>query len=127
MKKELHTSILLITHDLGVIAEMCDRVGVMYAGSMVEEAGVEEIFSAPGHPYTRGLWGAIPRVDEERDALAVIPGMVPDLSHPPAGCKFHPRCAHRFGPCDQNSPPLAAVAPGHWVACFLYGEREGNG
>jgi oligopeptide/dipeptide ABC transporter ATP-binding protein len=127
MKKELHTSILLITHDLGVIAEMCDRVGVMYAGSMVEEAGVEEIFSAPGHPYTRGLWGAIPRVDEERDALAVIPGMVPDLSHPPAGCKFHPRCDHRFGPCDQNSPPLAAVAPGHWVACFLYGEREGNG
>jgi oligopeptide/dipeptide ABC transporter ATP-binding protein len=127
MKEEFHTSILLITHDLGVIAEMCDRVAVMYAGSIVEEAGVEEIFESPRHPYTRGLWGAIPRIDEEKEALSVIPGMVPDLSNPPAGCRFHPRCAHRVGPCDQGVPQLVAVASGHRVACFLYGERSGRG
>jgi peptide/nickel transport system ATP-binding protein/oligopeptide transport system ATP-binding protein len=127
MKEEFHTSILLITHDLGVIAEMCDRVAVMYAGSIVEEAGVEEIFKTPKHPYTQGLWGAIPRVDEEKGALSVIPGMVPDLSNPPAGCRFHPRCAHRVGPCDQGVPQLLAVASGHRVACFLYGERSGRG
>ena len=106
MKKEFHTSILLITHDLGVIAEMCDRVAVMYAGSIVEEAGVEEIFDHPEHPYTRGLWGAIPLLDQERETLAVIPGTVPDLSQPPAGCKFHPRCPSRFAPCDRAAPPL---------------------
>ncbi len=127
MKREVHTSVLLITHDLGVIAEMCERVGVMYAGSIVEEAGVEEIFHAPRHPYTRGLWGAIPRIDEEKEALSVIPGMVPDLSNPPTGCKFHPRCTHRSDACDQSVPPLFAVAPGHLVACFLHGERRGHG
>jgi oligopeptide/dipeptide ABC transporter ATP-binding protein len=127
MKDELHTSILLITHDLGVIAEMCDRVGVMYAGSIVEEAGVEEIFESPRHPYTQGLWGAIPRIDDEKESLSVIPGMVPDLSNPPAGCKFHPRCALRSDACEQSVPPLLAVAPGHRVACFLYGERGGRG
>jgi peptide/nickel transport system ATP-binding protein/oligopeptide transport system ATP-binding protein len=127
MKREFHTSILLITHDLGIIAEMCERVGVMYAGSIVEEAGVEEIFEAPRHPYTRGLWGAIPRIDEEKEALSVIPGMVPDLSNPPTGCRFHPRCAHRFGPCGQGAPSLLAIAPGHLVACFLYRERGEHG
>ncbi len=127
MKKELQTSILLITHDLGVIAEMCDRVGVMYAGALVEEAGVEEIFATPKHPYTEGLWGAIPRIDEEKEALAVIPGMVPDLSNPPAGCRFHPRCSHRFEPCDRSIPPLVPVSSGHRVACFLHGERRDRG
>ena len=127
MRKELHTSILLITHDLAVIAEMCDRVGVMYAGSIVEEAGVEEIFETPQHPYTRGLWGAIPRIDEEKEALSVIPGMVPDLSNPPPGCRFHPRCAYRFEACDQNVPFLISVGPGHRVACFLHGERRAHG
>jgi oligopeptide/dipeptide ABC transporter ATP-binding protein len=125
MKREFHSSILLITHDLGVIAEICDRVAVMYAGSIVEQAGVEEIFEDPKHPYTKGLWGAIPRIDEEREILAVIPGTVPDLSHPPTGCKFNPRCSHRFDPCDRIPPPLSQVSPGHFVACFLYGEENG--
>ncbi len=124
MKKEFHTSILLITHDLGVIAEMCDRVAVMYAGSIVEQAHVEEIFEDPKHPYTKGLWGAIPRIDEEKESLAVIPGMVPDLSQPPEGCKFHPRCSFRFDPCDQIAPPLFQASPGHFVACLLYGEEK---
>jgi len=125
MKKEFHTSILLITHDLGVVAELCDRVAVMYAGSIVEEARVEEIFADAKHPYTRGLWEAIPLVDQEKETLAVIPGTVPDLSHPPKGCKFHPRCTFRFAPCDQTPPPLFQLSPGHLVSCFLYSE-EGN-
>jgi peptide/nickel transport system ATP-binding protein/oligopeptide transport system ATP-binding protein len=124
MKKELHTSILLITHDLGIVAEMCDRVAVMYAGSIVEEASVEEIFEHPQHPYSQGLWGAIPHVDEEKKTLAVIPGMVPDLSTPPEGCKFHPRCRFRFDPCDQTPPPLFQLSPGHLVSCFLYREED---
>jgi oligopeptide/dipeptide ABC transporter ATP-binding protein len=124
MKKEFHTSILLITHDLGVIAEMCDRVAVMYAGSIVEQAPVEEIFEDPKHPYTKGLWGAIPRIDEEKESLAVIPGMVPDLSQLPGGCKFNPRCSFRFDPCDRIIPPLFQASPGHFVACFLYGEEK---
>ncbi|MDI6761648.1 MAG: ABC transporter ATP-binding protein [Thermodesulfobacteriota bacterium] len=126
IKKELQTSILLITHDLGVIAEMCDRVAVMYAGSIVEEAKVEEIFEEPKHPYTQGLWGAIPRVDQEKEALVVIPGMVPDLSQPPTGCKFHPRCPYRFDPCDQKKPPLFPLSPGHLVSCYLYEEGKSH-
>ena len=120
IKKELHTSILLITHDLGVIAEMCDRVAVMYAGSIVEQASVEEIFEDPKHPYTQGLWGAIPRIDQEKEALAVISGTVPDLSQPPQGCKFHPRCSYRFDPCDRMIPPLSQTSHGHLVSCYLY-------
>jgi peptide/nickel transport system ATP-binding protein len=121
MKKELHTSILLITHDLGIVAEMCDRVAVMYAGSMVEQATAEEIFEDPKHPYTQGLWGAIPLIDREKETLAVIPGIVPDLSQPPEGCKFHPRCLFRFDSCSRMIPPLLETSPGHFVACYLYG------
>ncbi|MGQ9645883.1 MAG: ABC transporter ATP-binding protein [Thermodesulfobacteriota bacterium] len=121
MKKEFHTSILLITHDLGIVAELCDRVAVMYAGSIVEEARVEEIFAEPKHPYTQGLWGAIPLLDKEKETLTVIPGTVPDLSQPPPGCPFHPRCAFRFALCDQTPPPLFEVSPGHLVSCYLYG------
>jgi peptide/nickel transport system ATP-binding protein len=120
IKNELGTSILLITHDLGVIAEMCDRVGAMYAGALAEEAAVDEIFENPKHPYTGGLWGAIPRVDEEKEALAVIPGTVPDLSDPPAGCRFDPRCRRRFEPCDRTIPSLFSVSAGRRVSCHLY-------
>jgi peptide/nickel transport system ATP-binding protein/oligopeptide transport system ATP-binding protein len=123
MQRETGTSILLITHDLGVVAKMCDRVAVMYAGSIVEQAGVVEIFESPQHPYTQGLWGAIPLVEREKDALAVIPGTVPDLARLPEGCKFHPRCAHRFQPCDRLRPQMVETAPGHRVACHLYTGR----
>jgi oligopeptide/dipeptide ABC transporter ATP-binding protein len=125
MRREMGTSILLITHDLGVVAQMCDRVAVMYAGSIVEQAGVEDIFQNPRHPYTQGLWGAIPLIDQERDSLAVIPGAVPDLGRLPAGCKFHPRCPHRFEPCDGQRPPMVEISAGHQVACYLYGGRSG--
>ena len=122
MKKEFNTSILLITHDLGIIAEMCNRMAVMYAGSIVEQAGVIEIFENPKHPYTRGLWGAIPHIDEEKEELSVIPGNVPDLSRPPTGCKFHPRCSARFEPCDKTNPDLFQLSPDHQVACYRYQE-----
>lgn len=127
MRKEFHTSILLITHDLGVVAELCERVAVMYAGSIVEDAPVEKIFANPKHPYTQGLWGAIPHVDQEKEVLSVIPGTVPDLSAPPTGCKFHPRCSFRFDPCDHLSPYLMEVSSGHRVSCFLYGEGPHDG
>ena len=124
MKKEMGTSILLITHDLGVVAEMCDRVAVMYAGSIVEQTEAIEIFEHPKHPYTQGLWGAIPLIDQEKESLAVIPGAVPDLGRLPQGCKFHPRCPHRFEPCDGERPPMVEVSPGHHAACYLYGRRS---
>jgi oligopeptide/dipeptide ABC transporter ATP-binding protein len=123
MKQELGTSILLITHDLGVVAEMSDRVAVMYAGSIVEQADVVDIFENPKHPYTQGLWGAIPLIDHEKESLAVIPGTVPDLGRLPSGCKFHPRCPHRFEPCDGERPQMVELAPGHHAACYLYGGR----
>jgi oligopeptide/dipeptide ABC transporter ATP-binding protein len=123
MRREMGTSILLITHDLGVVAQMCDRVAVMYAGSIVEQAGVADIFQSPRHPYTQGLWGAIPLIDDEKSSLAVIPGTVPDLSRLPEGCKFHPRCERRFEPCDRVRPEMTEVAPGHFAACHLFPGR----
>jgi len=120
MRKEMGTSILLITHDLGVVAEMCDRVAVMYAGSIVEQAAAVEIFENPKHPYTQGLWGAIPLIEQEKESLSVIPGSVPDLSRLPEGCKFNPRCAYRFEPCVPLRPQLSEVSPGHRVACWLH-------
>jgi oligopeptide/dipeptide ABC transporter ATP-binding protein len=123
MRQEMGTSILLITHDLGVVAQMCDRVAVMYAGAIVEQANVEDIFQNPRHPYTQGLWGAIPRIDDEKPSLTVIPGTVPDLSRLPEGCKFHPRCGRRFEPCDRLRPEMAEETPGHFTACHLYPGR----
>jgi peptide/nickel transport system ATP-binding protein len=93
----------------------------MYAGSMVEQATAEEIFEDPKHPYTQGLWGAIPLIDREKETLAVIPGIVPDLSQPPEGCKFHPRCPFRFETCDRMIPPLLETSQRHLVSCYLYG------
>lgn len=123
MQQELGTSILLITHDLGVVAQMCDRVAVMYAGSIVEQARVNDVFKNPHHPYTRGLWGAIPLIDQEKPRLTVIPGTVPDLSRLPRGCKFHPRCSQVFDRCRQARPTMVEIGTDHQVACFLYQSR----
>jgi oligopeptide/dipeptide ABC transporter ATP-binding protein len=118
--RRIGVSVLFISHDLGVIAQLCDRVSVMYAGQMVEMAPVRKLFATPRHPYTHGLLQAIPSVDEERDPLMVIPGVVPRLIEPPVGCRFHPRCSKRFDPCDRVVPKLVEVDPGHQVACHLY-------
>ena len=118
LKREIDAAIIFITHDLGVIAEMSDRVMVMYAGRVVELASVEEIFAEPAHPYTIGLISSKPDMAADSDRLNVIPGNVPDLSRKPAGCPFHPRCA-RAGPrCNVEFPPKSSVSEGHEVFCW---------
>src|SRR5512140_1047197 len=109
LKAASGAAIILITHDLGVVAEVCDEVAVMYAGEIVERAPVDELFSAPQHPYTVGLLGSIPRLDRRIDHLATIEGMVPNMSRPPAGCRFAARCPFVSEPCLAAPPPFAAV------------------
>ena len=120
LQAELDASILLITHDLGVIAETADRVAVMYAGRIVEEADVKTIFKNPVHPYTRGLLQSIPRIDEEQrpGRLSEIPGRVPNLCFLPRGCAFYERCPIGIEQCRTEEPQLEAVADGHWVSCW---------
>jgi len=120
LKSRVGTAILLITHDLGVIAEVADRVSVMYAGRMIETAPVRELFANPLHPYTQGLLASIPRVDDPNKKLESIPGSVPNLISPPPGCRFHPRCPHAMPICKEQVPPTTVEAPSHTVACFLY-------
>ncbi len=120
LQKEFSTSVLLISHDLGVIATMAQKVGVMYAGSIVEYGNIESIFNNPLHPYTRGLLGAIPRLDEDRKWLDVIPGSVPNLIYPPSGCRFHPRCSLAKDICKKVKPKPIEVERGHTVACHEY-------
>ncbi|SNB76768.1 oligopeptide transport system ATP-binding protein [Arboricoccus pini] len=119
-------AMLFITHNLGVVAEIADRVMVMYAGRIVEQAAVDPLFAKPLMPYTRGLLGAVPRLDifaKEKPPLTSIPGAVPDPAHPPKGCAFNPRCTHRQGGlCDQRTPPLEAAQPGHDVRCLRWRE-----
>ena len=119
LKEKYNTSILFITHDLAIISKMCDRVAVMYSGSIVEYGETKALFTEPYHPYTRGLLSAIPIEGEEKD-LTTIPGMVPNLIYPPSGCRFHPRCEHRFQPCDSSRPKSIEITPNYYVACHLY-------
>ena len=113
-------AILLITHNLAVVAETCDRVAVMYGGKLQEIAPVRELFHNPLHPYTRGLLASLPRVDGDKAArLTTIPGVVPDIMSLPPGCKFTSRCPERFEPCPTIEPPLVEASPGHWVRCHL--------
>jgi peptide/nickel transport system ATP-binding protein len=118
LREETGTSIVLITHDLGVVAEMADRVAVMYAGQVVEQAPVAALFAMPQHPYTVGLMGAIPSVDAPRARLAAIDGMVPAATAMPAGCRFAARCPFADAHCREQAPPLAEVEPGHWSRCW---------
>lgn len=120
LKEEFHSTILIITHDLGVVAETCDRVAVMYAGSVVEIAAVDELFGESLHPYTQGLLRAIPRFTGGSSMLESIPGSVPDLINPPTGCRFNPRCPHAWDLCQKKRPELLEARPNHAVACHLY-------
>ena len=121
LRDKIDASIIVITHDLGVVAEVCDRVAVMYAGNIVELASVDEMFKNPLHPYTKGLLAAIPRLESSKDELESIKGSVPDLIYPPTGCRFHPRCPMAFERCPNIKPPLIEASPGHFVECLLYG------
>jgi peptide/nickel transport system ATP-binding protein len=122
LKEKLGTAVILITHDLGVVAETAQRVVVMYAGRKVEEAPVGELFAAPLHPYTRGLMAAVPRLgsalDSERRRLAEIPGIVPSLRDAASGCSFAPRCTFASERCRADFPPTEQPRPGHTVACW---------
>lgn len=130
LRTRLGTSVILITHDLGVIAEMADRVAVMYAGQIVEQADVNTIFDKPLHPYTQGLIGSIPVLGEVRERLDVIPGNVPNLVNLPAGCRFASRCRAReqYGLkiCTQVVPDLINVAPEHSARCWLYENHDNH-
>jgi len=119
LKKTTITSVLFITHDLGLVAEICDRATVMYAGDVCETAEVETIFRQPLHPYTQGLLQSVPKVDQV-EKLSTIPGTVPNLIDPPPGCRFHPRCPHAMEICSEAKPPTIEYSPGHSVACYLY-------
>ncbi len=121
LKKSTNASIMLITHDLGVISEVCDRVAVMYAGLVAETATVTDIFKNPLHPYTKGLLSAIPRLDMPGKKLITIQGNVPNLLKPPAGCRFHPRCPYVMDVCRTKVPATVEVSKGHTVSCFLFG------
>jgi len=124
LRSKMDTAIILITHDLGIVAEMCERVAVMYAGRIVEESDVETIFAEPKHPYTVGLIGSVPVLGLVKDQLDVIPGSVPNLVDLPPGCQFAPRCRarveHNLDICTKEEPQLKPIAPGHTVRCWLY-------
>jgi peptide/nickel transport system ATP-binding protein len=121
--EEHNTSVILITHTLGIVREITSRVYVMYAGTMVELAETERLFSQPLHPYTRGLISTVPRLTGGGIASG-IPGRIPDYRNPPSGCRFHPRCPHMMEVCRQQKPPMIEVDDQHTVACFLYGSAE---
>ena len=134
LQKKLGTAVILITHDLGVVAETAHRVIVMYAGRKVEEAPVEELFARPQHPYTHGLMASIPRLPlmrgesaAEAERLQEIPGTVPALSNLPPGCVFAPRCVHAVDRCRAEYPPYEEKRPGHWAACWRSRELYGEG
>lgn len=120
--REHGTAVILVTHDMGVIAETAHRVCVMYAGRLVEIGPVRDVAQNPKHPYTQGLMAAIPRMGAMEGPLAQIEGTMPRLNAVPAGCAFHPRCPRRFGPCDRALPTLLAVGPRHEAACHLFSE-----
>jgi len=124
LKEENDTAILLITHDLGVVAEMCDRVVVMYAGQVVEEAGVFELFASPNHPYTKGLIASVPKIGDNKEILDSINGQVPSPQNMPNGCKFAPRCNEAMSICHQESPPTVEISATRQCSCWLYAKKD---
>ena len=118
LTQKMGNAVMMITHDMGIVAEFCDRVVVMYAGNAVEVAPTKELFQNPIHPYTQGLLRAVPRVGRPGE-LKAIPGTVPDLVDPPEGCRFHPRCDYAFDQCKNVLPPLLEISAHHYVSCYL--------
>jgi oligopeptide/dipeptide ABC transporter ATP-binding protein len=126
LQADLGMAVVLITHDLGIVAELCDRVAVMYAGQIVEETDTRTLFREPKHPYTQGLIGSVPVIGQRRHRLEVIPGRVPNLVDLPVGCRFASRCRareeHGLTQCTEALPALVEVAPGHRVRCYLHSD-----
>ena len=123
LKQKEISSVLLITHDLGIVAETCDRVGVMYAGNLCEVADIKDLFRSPKHPYTRALLNSVPRLSQEGE-LKSIEGTVPNLVTPPSGCRFHPRCPHAMEVCKGVFPRMVEVAKNHQVACYWVASKK---
>jgi oligopeptide/dipeptide ABC transporter ATP-binding protein len=125
LKKERCMSMILITHDLGIVAETCNRIMVLYAGEVMESAETGDLLESPGHPYTQGLLAAVPKVGGRPERLVAIPGTVPDPRNMPTGCPFHPRCARAEGRCSRQKPPLMDAGKGRQVRCwFCAGEKS---
>jgi len=122
LKREFRTSMIMITHDLGIVAEICDKVAIMYAGHVVEYTTKENLFNDPKHPYTHGLFGSIPNIEEDDPRLKPIKGLMPDPTDLPTGCPFHPRCPKAMPVCSTRYPARTYTAPDHVVNCFLYEE-----
>jgi oligopeptide/dipeptide ABC transporter ATP-binding protein len=119
LQRQHHLALIFITHNLGIVAKMCDQVAVMYAGRLVEWGPVARIFDAPAHPYTRALLESIPRMGDGRGRLTAIEGQPPDLAAPPPGCAFHPRCPQAMAQCREEAPPESALGPSHTARCWL--------
>ena len=117
LKAKFNTSMIMITHDLGIVAEMCDKVSIMYAGHIIEYAPTERLFNNHVHPYTEGLFDSLPDLDDEQERLKVIQGLMPDPTDLPEGCTFHPRCKYALESCSKHVPEMVEVEPGHFVAC----------
>jgi len=126
LKEKLNLAMILITHDLSIIAETCEKTAIMYAGKIAEFADTVSVFKKPLHPYTQGLLGAFPNIKGERTRIASIPGTPPDLLNPPTGCRFHPRCKYGMEICRVKEPEFLEVEKGHFVSCHLVGGKEGN-
>ena len=124
LKEKLNTSMILITHDLGIVAGMCDRVAVVYAGEIVEQGTTEEVFDFPGHPYTLGLFQSLPRLDSTEKRLKPINGLMPDPTNLPEGCKFYDRCPYACEICKEKEPEMREYRPGHFVRCIRQGGEK---
>lgn len=120
LREEFNTAMILITHDLGIVAETCDKVAVMYAGEVIEYATLEQLFENPKHPYTIGLFGSIPSLEHDVERLKPIKGLMPDPTNLPSGCPFHPRCSHAQDICKERKPIVTNIEEGHMVKCLIY-------
>ncbi|MZQ81126.1 ATP-binding cassette domain-containing protein [Paenibacillus sp. 5J-6] len=126
IKRQFQMGMILITHNMGVVAEMCDRMMVMYGGVVVEEGATAEIFASPSHPYTQGLLASIPSIEEDKEELYSIPGSVPRLTAPVTHCRFAGRCPHTFSKCEESEPPLLDLGNGHKAKCWLLEDKAGR-
>ncbi|MBE6067980.1 MAG: ABC transporter ATP-binding protein [Clostridium lundense] len=124
LKEQYQTSMIMITHDLGIVAEICDKVAIMYAGNAVEYADKRSLYLNPLHPYTNGLFNSIPDLDRDQEELPVIKGLTPDPTNLPSGCAFHPRCPKAMAKCSLSKPPKVEVEKGHFVNCFIYEDNK---
>ena len=123
LKEQFGTAMIMITHDLGIVSEVCDNVAIIYAGEVVEYGNLQHIYENPQHPYTNGLFGSLPDIDKDVEFLSPIEGLMPDPANLPKGCKFNPRCKYACPECSQCVPAFTETEPGHFVRCLIYEDK----